>query len=215
VTQFRFVAIQPSRVGQKKQIGPASFLHDLLVDNQTDASGRVFYGHAFGYAWLLARWPGNPDDRPTVRTLKRHMARLKRLGLLEVRVIGFGGGMVVRLLGSAKWQNELPVPAVQLQLLASPVSPIRRAPVERTVENPVGIERISSVSQYHMGTEVSLNGGQSCPRKEVRSKAEEKYWSRNSQNLALPSAKNNPGGFEERLQLLREQARMLSQKYAG
>jgi hypothetical protein len=210
VTQFRFVAIQPSRVGQKKQMGPASFLHDLLVDNQTDASGRVFYGHAFGYAWLLARWPGNPDDRPTVRTLKRHMARLKRLGLLEVRVIGFGGGMVVRLLGSAKWQNELPPPAVQLPLLAAPVSPIRRAPA---VENHVEIERISSVSQYHMGTKVSPNGGQNCPRKEVRSKAEEKYWSRNSQNLALPSEKTNPGGLEERLQLLREQARMLTQKY--
>jgi hypothetical protein len=209
VTQFRFVAVQPSRVGQKKQIGPASFLHDLLVDNQTDAGGRVFYGHAFGYAWLLARWPGNPDDRPTVRTLKRHMARLKRLGLLEVRVIGFGGGMVVRLLGSAKWQNELPPPAVQLPLLAPPVTPFRRPP---PVEEPVEMQRISSVSQYHMGTKVSPNGGQNCPRKEVREKQK-----RNTGALravfSLPSVEKNRGELEERLRLLREQARMLSQKY--
>ena len=208
MTQFRFVAVQPSRVGQKKQIGPASFLHDLLVDNQTDASGRVFYGHAFGYAWLLARWPGNPDDRPTVRTLKRHMARLKRLGRVEVRVIGFGGGMVVRLLGSAKWQNELPPPAVQLPFLAPAVTPMRRTPVE----NPVGIERISSVSQYHMGTEVSSNGGQNWHRKEVREKQK-----RNTGALravfSLPSVEKNRGELEERLRLLRDQARMLSQKY--
>ena len=84
---------------------------------------------------------------------------------------GFNGGMVVRLLGSAKWQQERQAPAEQLPLLLPRVAQIRSAkPVNKPVENLSE----STVSQIHMGTDVSLTGGQMCPPKEVKNQAKEK-----------------------------------------
>src|SRR5579864_6806939 len=98
--EFRYVAIRPSRTAQKKQIGPASYLHDFLVDHQTDASGNVNYGKPISYRWIRAKWLG---DAPPLRSLKRHMARLKESGNVWVKKLPFHEGMVVRVLNSAKW----------------------------------------------------------------------------------------------------------------
>jgi hypothetical protein len=128
-------AIPPSRIGDLKKLKTASYLHDFLIDHQTDASGMVHYGRAISYAWIRAHWPGNPDERPPVRTLQRHMAALKRAGAVHVRVLGFGAGMVVRVLASAKWQNVVPVPAQQMPLFAAPIS---KFPVAATLERARG-----------------------------------------------------------------------------
>lgn len=226
MTSNRYVPIQPDRAGAWKKIKTASHLHDLLVDLQTDATGRVNYGRPFGYAWILSHWPGNPDHRPSVCTLKRHMATLKRAGLVEVRVVGFGGGMMVRLLGSAKWKNELPPPAEQLSLL-SPVRPIRTAekPVEKAVEKPLNpvenlwkscgkpVEKlwISTVSKFHMGSSLIPNGDQVRSRKELKNKSKETITAL-SRDQSMPPAVENTD-TEARRRLLLEQAEAIKAKY--
>jgi hypothetical protein len=209
MSKFRYVAVQPDRAAQWKNLRSAFALHELLTDLQCDAGGRVNYGKPFGYAWLLARWPGNPDERPTVRTLKRHMAKLKRAGLVAVRVTGFGGGMVVRLLGSAKWQQERQAPAFQLPLLLPAVASIQKG---KPVDNPVGKQRKSTVSQIHMGTELSPVGGQSCPRKEVKNLAEETI-SAVAAAHSVPKLSKTKKELDARRRLLLDQAEMLKQKF--
>jgi hypothetical protein len=209
VSKFRYVAVQPERAAKWDTIKTASHLHDLLTDLQTDAGGRVNYGRAFGYAWLLARWPGNPDDRPCVRTLKYHMAKLKRAGLVDIRVVGFGGGMVVRLLGSAKWQEERPVSAVQLPLYSPPPTPIRGG---SAVDKPVEKQRKSTVSQIHMGQDFALNGGKTLPRKEVKNLPEETIRAV-ARAHAVPSVEKSRKELDARWRLLLDQAEMIQQKY--
>ena len=148
-TAFRFVAVSPGRVEDKKKIGTASFLHDFLVDHQTDAAGRVNYGKAIGYAWIRAHWLAAPP----IRTLKWQMAKLKRAGLVEIRVLGFGGGMLLRLIDSAKWKKSLPRPAEQLPLISN-VKPIRE---KKAVENPVDKQWESECVQIS-------HGARNCPR---------------------------------------------------
>jgi hypothetical protein len=200
-SKFRFVAIHPDRPAQWK-LGSATALHDLLTHNQTDASGRVFYGHAISYAWILSRWPGNPDERPVIRTLKRHMAKLKRAGLVRIRKAGMSDGMIVTLLGSAKWAGEVAAPAIQIPLYSS---------------QPLSISRGKAVNKQRktasaVGTDVSLSWGQKCPRKEVRSKPEEKI-SGASRAHALPSVEKTEEQIAERRRVLRDQLEMLQQKF--
>ncbi len=203
--KFRFVAIHPDRPAQWR-LGSATALHDLLTHNQTDASGRVFYGHEISYAWILSRWPGNPDERPVIRTLKRHMAKLKRAGLVTVRVVGMGHGMIVTLLGSAKWAGEAPAPAIQLPLYSPRAVPIS---IRKTVDKLVEKQRKSTATR---GTDVSLSRGQMCPRKEVRSKPEEKI-SGASRVHTLPSVEKTEQELLERRRILREQLEMLEEKF--
>jgi hypothetical protein len=200
-TKFRFVAIHPDRAAQWR-LGSATALHDLLTHNQTDASGRVFYGHEISYAWILSRWPGNPDARPVIRTLKRHMAKLKRAGLVRVRVVGMGHGMIVTLLGSAKWAGEAAAPATQLPLYAPRAVSISRG-------KAVDKKRKTAAA---VGTDVSLSRGQMCPRKEVRSKPEEKI-SGASRSHAMPSVENTEEQISERRRVLLDQLAMLQEKY--
>ena len=136
------------------------------------------------------------------------MAALKREGLVEVRVVGFGGGMVVRLVGSAKWKKERPAPAVQLPLLAPRVATIRGG---KAVEKPVEKQRKSTVSQVHMGTEVSPNGGQKCPRKEVKNLSEETIRGA-ARAHAMPSVEKTPAELDARRRFLLDQADMLMGK---
>lgn len=200
-SKFRFVAIHPDRPAQWK-LGSATALHDLLTHNQTDASGRVFYGHAISYAWILSRWPGNPDERPVIRTLKRHMAKLKRAGLVRIRKAGMSDGMIVTLLGSAKWAGEVPAPATQLPLYSpQPLSISRGKAVDKKRKTAVAV-----------GTDVSLSWGQKCPRKEVRSKPEEKI-SGASRAHAVPSVEKTEEQLAERRRVLRDQLEMLQKKY--
>jgi len=204
-SQFRYVAVHPDRPAQWR-LGSATALHDLLTHNQTDASGRVFYGHEISYAWILSRWPGNPDERPVIRTLKRHMAKLKRAGLVRVRVVGMGHGMVVTLLGSAKWAGEAPAAAVQLPLYGQRAVSISSG---KPVEKPVEKRRKSAAPR---GTDVSLSWGQMCPRKEVRSKAEEKT---NGEPLAIARScpVEDAAALAERRRVLADQARLIQAKY--
>jgi hypothetical protein len=201
--------VQPERAGKWDRIKTASHLHDVLTDHQTDARGWVNYGRPLGYAWLLAHWPGNPDDRPCVRTLKYHMAKLKRAGLAEVQVIGFGGGMRVRLLGSAKWQNERSAPAVQLSLLST-VTPIRE--VGKPVKKPVEEQRESSVSQIHMGQDFAPVGGKTLPRKEVKRRAEETIRAL-ARAKSLPTAGKTQKELDARRRLLLDQAEAVQKKF--
>lgn len=103
----RYVAIAPGRIEDHQKLGPASYLHDFLVDHQTDAAGKVNYGRAISYAWIRAHW----KDAPTKRTLVRYMNRLKASSLVAVRRLPRYRGMTVRVLGSVKWpgQRQLPL----------------------------------------------------------------------------------------------------------
>lgn len=209
MSKFRYVALQPDRAAQWKKLRSALALHEVLTDLQCDPSGRVNYGRPFGYAWLLAHWPGNPDERPCVRTLKYHMAKLKRAGLVEVRSVGlrgFNGGIVVRLLGSAKWQEEGPAPAVQLPLLLPTVASIRRG---KPVDKPVEKQRESDLS---LGQDFALTGGKSLPPKEVKNQAEEKIRAvaaAHSMSRVWKSKKD----LDARRRLLLEQADAITKKY--
>jgi hypothetical protein len=208
MSKFRYVAVQPDRAGMRKKIKTASFLHDVLTDLQCDSSGRVNYGRPFGYAWLLAHWPGNPDHRPPLRTLKRHMAILKRAGLVEVHVVGFGGGMVLRLLGSAKWQEERPAPAVQLPLLLPRVARMEGRPVD----NPVEKQRKSTVSQIHTGPNMAPVGGQTWPRKDVKNEAEEKIRAL-AREKSLPRVEKTKQELDARRRLLLDQEYQIKTKF--
>lgn len=205
---FRYVAVQPERAGKWDTIKTASHLHDVLTDLQTDASGRVNYGRAFGYAWLLAHWPGNPDDRPCVRTLKYHMAKLKRAGLVEVRAVGFGGGMTVRLIGSAKWQTARPAPAVQLSLLLPAVATMKG----KSVGNPVEKQSESTVSQIHMGQDFAPVGGKTLPHKEVKNLAEETIGAVAAAH-AMPRVWKTKKELEARRLLLLDQAEAVQREF--
>lgn len=109
---FRYVAIAPDRKELRKLVGPAWALHEFLVDKQTHEDGRVNYGKAIGYAWIRAKWA----DCPPLRSVKRHMARLKAVGLVWTQQLPFGEGMKVRVLQSAKWAPQ----ASQLPLFEQP-----------------------------------------------------------------------------------------------
>lgn len=188
------------------RLGSAAALHDLLIDNQTDAAGRVFYGHPISYAWIHARWPGNPDERPVIRTLKRYMSKLKVSGLVRVKKAGMVDGMRVVLLGSAKWANVAAPPPVQLPLLLpQPVSISRGKPSGIAVEN-------QSKTTERAGTDVSLPWGQMCPRKEVRSKAKEKVYG-DTLAAARSSPVENLAALDARRKLLRDQAEQLAAKF--
>jgi hypothetical protein len=147
VSKFRYVAIQPGRIEHKKEIGAASYLHDFLVDHQTDREGNVNYGKPFGYAWIRSRWPGRP---PCLRSLKYNMATLKQLGLVSIRMMPLNQGMCVRVVGSAKWS---PQPAIV------------------TAPDP----QFSLFPDLHpRGQEVAPVGCKNLPPKEVKKLREEK-----------------------------------------
>lgn len=202
------MAICPDRLGDRKKIKAASYLHDFLVDHQTDAGGRVNYGRPFGYAWVRAHWPGNPDERPPIRTLQRYMATLKSAGKVEVRVLGFGAGMIVRVIGSAKWRKEMQPPAVQLPLLAPP--PIRFP--QSAVDNPVEKPRESTVSRFHTPPNMAVVDRQKWRRKEVKNLAEETI-SGASRSHAVRSVEKTTEELAARRQFLSDQAEMLQHKF--
>lgn len=127
--KFRYTAMNPAAIESRALVESGAVpLLMFLTDHQTDASGLVYYGREFGYAWIRSNWLAAPSER----TLQRHMAILKKLGEVEVRR-EFHGGIRVRLLKSAKFAKAIPPPAVQLPMFGAKVTPIR--PVEKPVEN--------------------------------------------------------------------------------
>lgn len=203
---FRYVAIQPGRIEQKQKLGPASYLHDFLVDQQTDAQGRVNYGRPFGYAWIVSRWA----SAPTIRTLKRHMARLKRLGHIEVKLMRFNHGMTVRVLGSAKWAPQAAEAAQQFPLFAPAPRSIRSG---KACGNAVSKLSESRMAQdVPRGTLLSPHGGHFCPPKDIKRTAEETI---KSAELALArwSPAEEKQHLKARRELLREQSELIQAKY--
>jgi hypothetical protein len=156
--KFRYVAISPLRIKDKTRLGPAIYLHEFLVDHQTDAKGNVNYGKPFCYAWIRSHW----KEAPTTRTLKRYMRRLKDSGHVWVVKAGLSSGMRVRVLGSAKWPQQ---PA-QIGLFP--------APEAVSISSGKAVEK-QSISRIREGTKLSPLWGQKCPRNEVKNLREEKY----------------------------------------
>lgn len=135
---FRFVPVAPERAGKLRALKSASFLHDFLIQHQTSRDGLVNYGRAISYRWILAKWPGDDEHRPNVRTLKRYMQKLKNLGFVQTRVLPFGHGMIVRLLVSAKWRTAIPATPIQLDLFGRHPVEIRRAKAVQEVRKTCG-----------------------------------------------------------------------------
>jgi len=205
LTAFRYVAVQPTRIGDHRKLGKASYLQEFLTDHQTDAEGRVHYGRPVSYRWILANWHGNPDDRPSLRSLERHMAKLQDLGLARVRVLGFGGGMIIRLVGSAKWQRELPPPAEQIPMFV-------QLPIEIRTRKTCGKPDFSTVSHYHIPPKMAVVDRQKWRDKEVKKYNEEKRTGA-SRLDAHGFVQKTEEELEQRLRLLRGQAEMLTQKF--
>ncbi|MGH9716424.1 MAG: hypothetical protein ACRD4R_06825 [Candidatus Acidiferrales bacterium] len=129
--------VSEERIGMKADIGPAIYLHEFLIARQTSPDGRVNYGKPISYRWIAQHWPGDWDGRPSERTLRAHLARLKKHGLVRVSVEMFNRGMRIRLVNSVKFAPDARRAPEQLLLLGGPV-PISR-PVEKPVENRVEI----------------------------------------------------------------------------
>jgi len=196
---FRYVAIAPNRIEDRKAVGPAWSLHEFLVNHQTDARGNVNYGKPFGYEWILARWP----EAPAVRSLKRHMARLKANGNVVVIVLPMGQGMIVRVLKSAKWAPQNPPAKPQLPLFppAGIVSISCAKAREKAVENGA-----------HHGAKSGPIGGQKWPRKEVKKLREEKTYGE-PLAVARSSPVENAVALDERRRVLADQALLVQQKF--
>lgn len=114
MSKFRYIAIAPGRVDGKHvaQMGMAVFLHDFLIDHQTDEAGRVHYGRLITYGWIRARF----KNAPPLRTLQRWMARLRQGGYIECIAVSSRHGMRVRVLNPKKW----PARPVQASLFPPP-----------------------------------------------------------------------------------------------
>lgn len=195
MSQFRYVAVAPERIEDRKKLGPASYLHDFLVDHQTDAEGKVYYGKAISYAWIRSRW----QDAPPIRTLKRHMARLKASGHVWVERAGWDKGMRVRVLRSAKW----PEAPRQMQLYP---------PAEILSINSGKAVRKLSNSESLAGPKVAPQRGQKWHRNEVKNLREE---TTNSEPLAIARScpVEDAAALAERRRVLAAQARLIQAKY--
>ena len=108
---FRYVAIQPARIEARERLGPASYLHDFLVDHQTDAAGNVNYGKPFGYAWIRSRWL---QCSAATHAEAAHGAAAAA-GRDCIEVMGFGAGMKVKIVNSAKWARPQVIPRRAVQ----------------------------------------------------------------------------------------------------
>lgn len=200
MSKFRFVAVSPSRIEERKRLGPAVYLHEFLTDHQTSADGWVFYGKEFGYAWIRARWLACPP----LRTVKRHMAKLKALGLVEVHRM-LRGGMRVRLLASVKFAKPLDAPAVQMALFAPKVTPIRvTVPVGNSVDNHQNPDSNSAKS----GTLTVPKVAPERSKKQIKETI-----SAIAQLHSLPPVEKSKAELDARRRLLLDQVDEMQKKY--
>jgi len=208
MTRSRFVPIHPERVAKWKAIGAAAALHDLLIDRQTDAQGRVNYGRPVGYAWIRAEWAKQGGEPPASRTLERYMQRLKRAGVVHVSRVPWGGGMKIRIVGSAKWANA-PAPAKQMNLFVpEPVSITRGKPCGNPGEKlRESCEPEIPYTAKSGGVTTAKSGGLKKLRKEQETP---------KRRGDRPSPSGSPvdnEAFEERRRILRAQAEELKRNY--
>jgi hypothetical protein len=122
-----FVPIPPEIIAMK--LGRALELYTFLVRHQTSADGAVHYGQPIGYAWIRARWPGNPEERPSIDALQKQLKKLKRRRLVETRR-EWRGGIRVRVLWSVKLGTSASQP-VQLALFGRGVVAMPKISVEK------------------------------------------------------------------------------------
>lgn len=199
MSKFRFIPVSQERIGLKKKLGPAIYLHEFLTDHQTDPTGWVYYGKEFGYAWIRAHWLAAPP----LRTLKRHMAKLKELKLVRVHRM-LRGGMRVRLHESVKFAKPAAAPAIQLSLLTPPIAVIRGGkPVENPVEN-----------QWNTDSNSAKNGPLVVPKMAPeRSKEQIEETIRGVATAhALPRVWKTEKELDAKRRLLLDQAEMLQRK---
>jgi hypothetical protein len=205
--RFRFIAISQGRIGLKKTLGSAIYLHEFLTDHQTDPAGWVYYGKPFGYAWICAHWPGDWLERPKPRTLKRHMSKLKALRLVEVHREPFNSGMRIRLLQSVKFAKPSEPPACQLPLLASAVTTMRRLPVNK----PVGKRLISGESVALRGATLGTPVVPDVAPEDVKNQVKETIRAA-ARAHAMPSVEKTPAELDARRRFLLDQADMVMGK---
>jgi len=200
MSKFRYVAVSPDRREEHRAIGKAHALHDFLVDHQTDADGRVWYGKPISYAWIRSKWLTAPPER----TLERHMARLKKCGLVRVVRLPHHLGMRVTVLRSAKWPHS------QAQMALFPAAEI----LSITRGNGVRKQR-ENCGKPEFST--ATFGGAAPPFVAVKSSKNQREEKTKSRSAALADARSAPAADEAALaarrQLLRDQAAMLATKF--
>lgn len=204
-SKFRFIAVSQDRIGLKKKLGAAIYLHEFLTDHQTDAAGWVNYGRPFGYAWICARWPGDWQEHPSARTLQRHMAKLKSLDLAEVHLEPFNSGMRVRLRRSVKFARPSAPPARQLSLLAPAVAMMKGG---CAVEKPV--EKLAKTCAA-VAARTAKSGGPVPPElaaEDIKKEIKETIGAV-ARAHAVPSVEMSAEQIDARRRFLQDQAAML------
>lgn len=198
----RFVPISPDMLQRSDLEAEAILLYEFLVDNQTSADGLVFYGKAIGYAWIRSRYL-----RGSLRSLQRYMRDLKRAGFVQVQR-EFHGGIRIRLPRSVKFAKPQAPPAIQLSLFSPEPTSIRE---RRAVDKPV--EKQLKGSEYPKNNTVT-GGGIAASRVAVeRSEEQVKEKIRTLAGAhVLPGTRKTKKELDDRIRLLREQARMLENR---
>lgn len=199
-SKFRYIAISQDRIELKRALGAAIYLHEFLTDHQTSPDGWVYYGKEFGYSWIRAHWLAAPP----LRTLKRHMGKLKEAGLAEVRRM-LRGGMRVRLLQSVKFAKPVPPPAVQLPLLLPRVARIKEG---KPVDNPVENQRNTDSNRAKNGP---LKGPKVAPERS-KEQVEETIRAVAAAH-SLPRQWKTQRELDARRRLLLDQAETLQKKF--
>jgi len=153
---LRYVAISPGRADGRHVagMGKAVFLHDFLIDHQTDEAGRVHYGRLITYAWIRERF----RNAPPKATLRKWMARLRDGGYVECVAVCSQHGMRVRVLNQKKWpaqprQRSLFPPAEPRRIDCGKVGgkPVEKQPSPGTTLRPK-----EDGASVHSGTPYSL-----------------------------------------------------------
>jgi hypothetical protein len=202
----RYIAISPGRADGKHVdgMGKAVFLHDFLIDHQTDEAGRVHYGRLITYAWIRERFRNSPPER----TLRRWMARLRNGGYIDCVAVSSKHGMRIRVLNQKKW----PARPIQPSLFPAPEPALISSGKKgaKAVEN-------REVLGVTLRPEVAGASGQKWPSYSLEE--EKNYETIKTAIGAIPRAHTVENSMmtkaevEKRKAFLRQQARQLEQKF--
>jgi hypothetical protein len=205
MSKFRYVAIAPGRADGKHVdgMGKAVFLHDFLIDHQTDEAGRVQYGRLITYAWIRERFK-NP---PPLRTLQRWMARLRDAGYIDCTAVSSQHGMRVRVLNQKKW----PAKPMQGSLFSPEPRQISSGKVcEKPVKKPSspGTTLPPKVAAASRQKWRSYSLGEEKNEETIKSAVREISQSHSVENPRMSEAE-----IEKRRQFLLDQADQLKRKF--
>jgi hypothetical protein len=203
---LRYVAISPGRADGKHVagMGKAVFLHDFLIDHQTDEAGRVHYGRLITYSWIRLQFK-NP---PPKSTLRKWMARLRAGGYVECVAVSSQHGMRVRILNQKKWPAK---PAQQSLFPPPEPSPISSGkggakPVEKPEVLGVTLRPGMDGASVQKWTPYSLEEEKS--NETIKSALRDIGRSHSVENPTM-----TPAEIEKRKAFLRKQAEQLERKF--